>query len=134
VFGGFESHSSRSASRTSCALRPTLTRTALHERGVEAEIDTIDPKAVDYSAAVNIVKARQPAAVFYGGYYPEAGRLVKQLRDAGVKATFLSGDAGRDPGIAEGAGRAAEGVQATCACADPAHQPDPGFAGLCHCF
>jgi branched-chain amino acid transport system substrate-binding protein len=103
----------------------TITQTALRERGVDAVIDAIDPKAVDYSAAINAVKARRPPVVFYGGYYPEAGRLVKQIRDAGVAAKFVSGDASKDPGIAAGGGKAAEGVLATCACADPALQPDP---------
>src|SRR5205807_9942291 len=46
--------------------------------------DAIDPKATDYSAAVNKVKAAKPDVVFYGGYYNEAGRLKKQLSDAGV--------------------------------------------------
>ena len=98
---------------------------ALKERGVATQVAVIDPKALDYSAAVNIVKARQPAAIFYGGYYPEAGRLVKQLRDGGVSAPFVAGDATKDPGIAEGAGKAAQGVMVTCACTDPAHQSDP---------
>ena len=102
-----------------------ITESALRERGAATQIEVIDPKALDYSAAVNIVKARRPAAVFYGGYYPEAGRLVKQLRDAGVTAPFVAGDASKDPGIAAGAGKAAEGVVVTCACTDPAHQPDP---------
>ncbi len=102
-----------------------LTEAALQKRGVATDIDVIDPKALDYSAAVNIVKARRPTAVFYSGYYAEAGRLVKQLRDAGVTAPFLSGDAAKDPGIAQGAGKAAEGVVVTCACSDPAHHPDP---------
>ena len=103
----------------------TVTRRALLERAVEVVSDVvIDPKGLDYSAAVNVVKARQPGVVFYGGYYPEAGRLIKQLRDAGVTATFVSGDASKDPGIAQGAGKAAEGVHVTCACTDPARQPD----------
>lgn len=102
-----------------------LTEAALRKRGVATEVDVIDPKSLDYSAAVNIVNARRPAAVFYSGYYAEAGRLVKQLRDAGITAPFLSGDAAKDPGIAEGAGKAAEGVVVTCACSDPAHHPDP---------
>jgi branched-chain amino acid transport system substrate-binding protein len=98
---------------------------ALKERGVATQVTVIDPKALDYSAAVNVVKARQPAAIFYGGYYPEAGRLIKQLRDGGVTAPFVAGDASKDPEIAQGAGKAAEGVVATCACTDPQHQSDP---------
>lgn len=102
-----------------------VTESGLRARGVATRIDVVDPKALDYSAAVNIVKAHQPAVVFYGGYYPEAGRLVKQLRDAGVTAPFVAGDASKDPGIAQGAGKAAEGALVTCACTDPLHQPEP---------
>ena len=102
-----------------------ITSRALRERGVDVAIDVIDPKALDYSAAVNGVKARRPDVVFYGGYYPEAGRLVKQLRDAGVAAKFVAGDASKDPGIAQGGGKAAEGALVTCACADPGLQQNP---------
>jgi branched-chain amino acid transport system substrate-binding protein len=101
-----------------------LTESGLKQRGVTTKVDVIDPKALDYSAAVNIVKAQQPAAVFYGGYYPEAGRLLKQLRDAGVTKPFVAGDASKDPGIGAGAGKAADGALVTCACTDPAHQSD----------
>jgi branched-chain amino acid transport system substrate-binding protein len=109
-----------------------LIGSALRERGVATAIDAIDPKALDYSAAVNIVKARRPDAVFYGGYYPEAGRLVKQLRDAGFTAPFLSGDAAKDPALAQSARSAAEGVVVSCPCSDLDHQADPAtpaFAG-----
>ena len=102
-----------------------LTSTGLRARGVDVAIDVIDPKALDYSAAVNGVKARRPDVVFYGGYYPEAGRLVKQLRDAGVSARFVAGDASKDPAIAQGGGKAAEGALVTCACADPGLQQNP---------
>ena len=36
--------------------------------------------------------------MFYGGYYAEAAKLVKQMRDAGVTATFVSGDGPLDQG------------------------------------
>lgn len=81
-----------------------------------ALIDAIDPKAQDYSAAVNKVRAAAPDVVFYGGYYAEAGRLKKQLTDAGVRATFVSGDGALDPGFIQSAGAAAEGAQITCPC------------------
>jgi branched-chain amino acid transport system substrate-binding protein len=84
--------------------------------------DAIDPRALDYSAAVNKIRAIRPppSAVFYGGYYAEAGRLVKQLRDAGVAALFVSGDGSRDPAFVNSSGvDAAEGVEVTCPCADP---------------
>jgi branched-chain amino acid transport system substrate-binding protein len=78
--------------------------------------ESIDPKAPDYSSTVNKVKAAKAEAIFYGGYYAEAAKLVKQLRDNGVTATFVTGDGSLDQQLIAGAGQAAEGVIATCAC------------------
>jgi branched-chain amino acid transport system substrate-binding protein len=88
----------------------------------DAKIDTsttdaIDPKGQDYSAAVNKVKAGNVDLIFYGGYYNEAGRLKKQLSDAGVKAKFISGDGSLDPGFIVSSGAAGgEGALLTCPC------------------
>ena len=79
--------------------------------------DTIDPAATDYSATVTKVKDAAPDAVFFGGYYAQAGPLSKQLRDAGVNAVLVFGDGVLDPGYIEGAGSAAEGAIITCPCA-----------------
>ena len=82
-----------------------------------AGTDAIDPRGQDYTAAVNKAKAANPDVVFYGGYYAEAGRVAKQLKDAGVEATFMSGDGSLDLGLVESGGAAgAEGAQITCAC------------------
>ena len=78
--------------------------------------DTIDPKAQDFSSTVSKVKAANPDVIFYGGYYSEAGRLMKQLTDAGVKSIFVSGDGSLDPGFITAGGTGAEGAQLTCAC------------------
>jgi branched-chain amino acid transport system substrate-binding protein len=76
----------------------------------------IDPKSQDYSAAVNEVKAAAPDAIFFGGYYEQAGRLRKQLVDGGVKATFISGDGSLDSGFVKAAGAAADGSLLSCPC------------------
>lgn len=74
----------------------------------------------EYSAVVNQIKAANPDAIFYGGYYEEAGRLRKQLVENGVEVTFMSDDGALDPGFVEAAGEdAAEGVIWSCPCADP---------------
>jgi branched-chain amino acid transport system substrate-binding protein len=86
--------------------------------------DTIDPKAADYSAAVSKAKDAAPDVVFYGGYYAEAGKLAKQLQDAGVKAVFVSGDGTLDKGFVEAAGPAAEGAIITCTCAPTDSNPE----------
>ena len=78
--------------------------------------DSIDPKAADYSAAVTKVKAANPEVVFYGGYYNEAGKLVKQLRDGGVKAKFVSGDGAADLGFIKAGGPASKDAIISCPC------------------
>lgn len=96
-----------------------IVRSSLKDNGATVAVsDSVDPKAQDYSSTVNKVKAANPDAIFYGGYYAEAGRLTKQLRDAGVTATFISGDGTLDPGYVSAAGdAAAEGAIITCPCA-----------------
>jgi branched-chain amino acid transport system substrate-binding protein len=69
---------------------------------------------------VEQVNQVNPDVVFYGGYTPEAGPLLKQLREAGVQATFLSDDGTKAPDFGELAGAEnAEGALVTCPCADP---------------
>ncbi|HEV2754587.1 MAG TPA: branched-chain amino acid ABC transporter substrate-binding protein [Actinomycetota bacterium] len=80
----------------------------------------INPEEPDFSAVVSQVKNANPEVVFYGGYTPEAGPLLKQLREAGVDATFVSDDGSKDPTFGELAGEEnAEGALVTCPCADP---------------
>ncbi len=74
----------------------------------------VDPKASDFSAAVNSMKAAGVDLIFYGGYYAEAAKLVTQLRDAGITAKFVSGDGSLDPAFIKNAGdKNAEGVVLT---------------------
>src|SRR3954447_156895 len=73
--------------------------------------DEIQVGQTDMSATVTKVKSSGADAVFYGGYYTEAGLLVKQLRQAGWKGTFMSGDGAEDPAFIKAAGaQAAEGA------------------------
>jgi branched-chain amino acid transport system substrate-binding protein len=46
----------------------------------------------DFNALVTKIKALQPEAIYFGGLYNEAGLLVRQLREQGIKAAFISGD------------------------------------------
>jgi branched-chain amino acid transport system substrate-binding protein len=88
--------------------------------------ESIDPASSDFSAAVNKMKAAGVDTVFYGGYYAEAAKLIKQLADAGVKVQFVAGDGVLDQKFIDNAGAAAEGalITATGAPADvnPAFQ------------
>lgn len=92
----------------------------LTKKGVAVQTDRFAKDLSDYSSTVAKVKAANPQAIFYGGYYAQAGRLLKQLRDNGVTAPFASGDGSTDKGIIDGAGaQAAEGAILGCPCAIP---------------
>ena len=69
--------------------------------------------AVDYSAIINRVAASGAEAVIFGGYHPEASRLVSQMRTQGIELPFLSGDGVKDDAFIAVAGSDAEGVYAT---------------------
>lgn len=93
---------------------------AFQAQGVQVERDQFAQAASDYSSTVAKVSAAQPDVIVYGGYYAQAGRLLKQLRDSGVTATFASGDGSLDPQIIAGAGApAAEGAVLACPCNIP---------------
>ncbi len=59
--------------------------------------DTVQVGQTDFSATVTKVTSSGADAVFFGGYYTEAGLLAKQLRQAGYKGLFMSGDGAEDP-------------------------------------
>ena len=90
---------------------------ALKSGGSATETDVIDPQGSDYASTVNKVKSYAPDAIFFGGYYAQGGRLIKQLREGGVTARFLSGDGSLDAGLAKGAGGTnADGAVVGCPC------------------
>lgn len=67
----------------------------------------------DFRAVLTNVKAQKPDLIYYGGVYPEGGLLVKQARQLGIKAIFMSGDGILGPEFINIAGSAANGVYAT---------------------
>ena len=92
--------------------------------------DTVQQKQTDFSATVTKVKSSGATALFYGGYYPEAGLLAKQLKNAGWDGTFVSGDGALDPGFVEAAGDAGNGAYLTCPCAPNPEQFSADFKAL----
>jgi branched-chain amino acid transport system substrate-binding protein len=82
--------------------------------------DQISVGQTDMSAVVTKVKASGADAVFYGGYYTEAGLLAKQLRQGGFKGTFVSGDGSEDPNFVKVAGAQAANGAVLSAPAGPA--------------
>ena len=73
----------------------------------------ITPGAVDYSAVVQKVKRSGAEAVIFGGYHPEASKLVTQMRKKKMKTIFISDDGVKDDTFIKVAQKYAEGVYAT---------------------
>ncbi|MGW4245639.1 protein kinase domain-containing protein [Nocardia sp. NPDC004722] len=74
------------------------------------------PMAGDPADAISKVKAAAPDAVYYAGYYVEAGSVLDRLRRAGVSAPFVSGDGSYDPAFVTAAGSEASGTVLSCPC------------------
>jgi branched-chain amino acid transport system substrate-binding protein len=91
--------------------------------------DQISVGQTDMSAAVTKVKASGADAVFYGGYYTEAGLLAKALRQGGFEGTFMSGDGSEDPNFVKVAGADAANDAVLSAPAGPP-PADFGASGL----
>jgi branched-chain amino acid transport system substrate-binding protein len=73
----------------------------------------ITPGAVDYSAVVQKIKRSEAEAVIFGGYHPEASKIVTQMRKKGMDTIFISDDGVKDVTFIKVAGEFAEGVYAT---------------------
>jgi branched-chain amino acid transport system substrate-binding protein len=79
--------------------------------------DKVKTGQTDFSAVVNKIVTEKPDAVFYSGYYPEAGPFAQQLNDKGVTAKFVGPDGVKDPEFLKGAGvAAAQKAYFTCPC------------------
>ncbi len=46
----------------------------------------------DFNALVTKIRSSGADTVYFGGLHPEAGPLLRQMREQGVKAAFISGD------------------------------------------
>jgi branched-chain amino acid transport system substrate-binding protein len=73
----------------------------------------ITPGAVDYSAIVDKIKRSGADAVIYGGYHPEASKIVTQMRKKKMDTYFVSDDGVKDVTFIKVAGQFAEGVYAS---------------------
>ncbi len=86
------------------------------EKDERAEVvlyEGITPGAVDYSAIVLKIKRSNAEAVIFGGYHPEASKIVSQMRKKQMETIFISDDGVKDDTFIKVAGKYAEGVYAT---------------------
>lgn len=75
--------------------------------------ESIVPGAQDYSSTIAKIKTSGAAVVYFGGYYSDAARLVKQIQGANINAQFISDDGTYAKEFVTEAGAAAKGAIAT---------------------
>src|SRR5215475_4560750 len=70
------------------------TKKALNEAGVKEKLyEAYTQGERDFNALVSRLKAAAIDVVYVGGYHTEAGLILRQMRDQGLPAQMMSGDA-----------------------------------------
>jgi len=81
------------------------TKKYLEERGVEVVFfDAITPGEKDYTPTLTRLKGTNPDVIYFTGYYPEGGLLVRQAKELGITAQFMAGNAVNNPEFVKMAG------------------------------
>jgi len=81
-------------------------------KGEVVLFEGITPGAMDYSAIVQRIKQSGADVVVFGGYHPEASKIVTIMKRKHLKIKFVSDDGVKDDTFIKVAGDAAEGVYA----------------------
>ncbi|GAA4088264.1 bifunctional serine/threonine-protein kinase/ABC transporter substrate-binding protein [Actinomadura miaoliensis] len=95
-----------------------------HLRGKRVTVRRVtEPPGSTFTRAIDAIKKEGADTVFFSGYFPESARLLKNARQAGVKARFYLPEGSQLPNFVEMAGRdAAEGTVTICGCLDATSQ------------
>ena len=75
--------------------------------------ETVKPGDTDFSAVISKIKVQHPDFLFYGGQFPEAALLTKQMKASGLNIPLMGGDGVQAAGFITAGGPAAEGDYAT---------------------
>jgi len=73
-------------------LAAELQKQATKKGGAIVGQETVGEKDTDFGGVIAKIKALGPDAVYYGGEYPAAGPLSKQMKDAGLDVPLMGGD------------------------------------------
>ena len=86
-------------------------RQRLQERGVnEVMFEAIEPGKTDYFDLIDRLQAKGVDALFFGGYYAEAGLIIRQARSRGYDIRMIGPDTLNTDFFWRVAGDASEGV------------------------
>ena len=102
-----------SCDQANCKSSVPLLKQGLQSKGVRvAEDQTFHSGDTDFTGQIDAIKAVNPDVVQIWGLPADGGRIVGQLRRAGITATIVGDTAMTDQAVLELAGSAAEGMYA----------------------
>ncbi len=70
-------------------------------------------KDTDFKAILTKIKGVKPDVIMFGGIDPQAGPMIKQMKELGISAQFIGGDGMQTPNFIKLAGDASEGAMAS---------------------
>lgn len=104
------------------------TKKAMNSLGItEVMYEGITAGDKDYSALISKMKEAGVGVVYFGGLHTEAGLIMRQMADGGLKATLMSGDGITSNELASIAGDAVNGTLMTFP-PDPRKNPNAADA------
>lgn len=99
------------------------TRKALNAAGVKEKLyEAVNKGDKDFNTLISRLKRDQIDVIYYGGYAQEAGLILRQMRDLGLRAVMISADAVSEREFATIAGPAVDGALFTFG-PDPRRNP-----------
>ncbi len=92
-----------------------FSREAIEKEGKAKVVvyEGIQPGAIDYSAVIQKLSKEKADAVIFGGYHPEASKLLSQMYKKKIRVPFIGPDGIKGDGFLKIAGKDAEGAYAT---------------------
>lgn len=110
----------------------TAVRDVLTEGGIDVPVfEGITAGDKDFSALIGKLRQEGVDFVYYGGYHPELGLILRQSAEQGLDVTFMGPEGVGNPDISAIAGQASEGLLVTL---PKAFDEDPRNAELVAAF
>ncbi|SHF50597.1 L-leucine-binding protein/L-isoleucine-binding protein/L-valine-binding protein [Lampropedia hyalina DSM 16112] len=92
----------------------TQVRDALKKHGVNVALfESINVGDSDYSAVITKLKTLSPDLVYFGGYHPELGLLLRQAREQNLNVQFMGPEGTANQDLVAIAGPAIDGLLVT---------------------